>query len=45
MEIYKLNTVFEASEMKCVLPILKHLAKTEEVVVRDAVFEFYDSFK
>ena len=31
--------------MKCVLPILKHLAKTEEVVVRDAVFEFYYSFK
>ena len=39
-EIYKLNSVFDASEMKYVLPILKHLATTEEVVVRDAVFAF-----
>ena len=36
-EIYTLNELFTADEMKYVLPILKHLATTEEVVVRDAV--------
>ena len=36
-EIYTLNELFTPDEMKYVLPILKHLATTEEVVVRDAV--------
>ena len=36
-EIYNLREVFTPDEMKYVLPILKHLATTEEVVVRDAV--------
>ena len=36
-EIYTLNELFTSDEMKFVLPILKHLATTEEVVVRDAV--------
>lgn len=40
-ELYKLNSVFEPDEMKYVLPILKHLATTEEVVVRDAVCSYY----
>ena len=36
-EIYTLNELFTPDEMKYVFPILKHLATTEEVVVRDAV--------
>ncbi|KAK8804943.1 hypothetical protein WA171_006908 [Blastocystis sp. BT1] len=38
-EIYTLNELFTPDEMKYVLPILKHLATTEEVVVRDAAVE------
>ena len=36
-EVYNLKEVFSADDMKYVLPILKHLATTEEVVVREAV--------
>ena len=38
-EIYTLNELFTSDEMKFVLPILKHLATTEEVVVRDAAVD------
>ena len=37
-EVYHLKEVFSADDMKYVLPILKHLATTEEVVVREVVF-------
>ena len=36
-EIYNLRELFTPDEMKNVLPILKHLATAEEVVVREAV--------
>ena len=36
-EIYNLKELFTPDEMKYVIPTLKHLATTEEVVVRDAV--------
>ena len=39
-EVYNLKEVFSADDMKYVLPILKHLATTEEVVVREAVSLF-----
>lgn len=44
-EIYTLNELFTPDEMKYVFPILKHLATTEEVVVRDAVGTVVTSMK
>ena len=38
-EIYNLRELFTPDEMKNVLPILKHLATAEEVVVREAAVE------